>query len=126
MLEVVIGLGIISFIYAYIYSQIPKENAWYKFLFLSLTFFSIIFLIWNLSNLNTTTEIKTYSSSGEFLGVEVQTSSLPNPIKETLLTYMDVTITVTIFVLAITLVLFIYQTFKGLIEKKKEKLDFGE
>jgi len=120
-LEVVVGLSFIAFIYAYIYGKTPKENFWFRLFFLSACLFTVSFLCWVLYNTSEITIVKKYDANENFVGTEILNTTLSDSIKSGLLTYMEITIWIPIIVLAVSMVIFIWNIFSGILEKKKQK-----
>ena len=117
MLELIIGLAAISFIYAYLYSKTPENNQAFKLLFLALSLFSIVLLVWLMYNVPTEKVVYKYDSSGNFTGKEVMKISLDEGVKNTLLTYLEVSMYVPIIVIALVIIFWIWNAFGSLLRR---------
>jgi hypothetical protein len=124
-LEWIVGLGFISFVYAYLYSQSPKDNPPMKFFYLGLCLFTIVelsFIMYYSSSTVTPMTIQTQDlGNNQTLITPMQN----NTSQSTFLTYFSVTQYVPIFQIFITIVLFLYNLLSGFLAKKKKAMEQG-
>ncbi|MEM5867547.1 MAG: hypothetical protein QXG39_06475 [Candidatus Aenigmatarchaeota archaeon] len=123
MLEVIIALLGLTFLWAYLYSKAPESTTAsgfaFRLLFLGMTLWTAYLLTWNVFNINTTTEIYKYDQYGNYTGKEIHNSSLTEPIKQTILGYLDVLTWVSYTVIALVMIFFIYNSIAGFWKKEK-------
>ncbi|MEM5867948.1 MAG: hypothetical protein QXG39_08530 [Candidatus Aenigmatarchaeota archaeon] len=123
MLEVIIALLGLTFLWAYLYSKAPESTTAsgfaFRLLFLGMTLWTAYLLTWSVFQANTTIEIYEYDQYGNYTGKEVYNSTLAQPIKQTILGYLDVLSWVSYTVTALIIIFFIYNSIVGFFEKRK-------
>ncbi|MEM5854211.1 MAG: hypothetical protein QW228_07640 [Candidatus Aenigmatarchaeota archaeon] len=123
MLEVIIALLGLTFLWAYLYSKAPESTTAsgfaFRLLFLGMTLWTAYLLTWSVFQANTTIEIYEYDQYGNYTGKEVYNSTLTQPIKQTILGYLDVLSWVSYTVTALIIIFFIYNSIVGFFEKRK-------
>lgn len=115
MLEVIIGLLGLTFLWAYLYSKAPESTTAsgfaFRLLFLGMTLWTAYLLVWTIFNTNTMIEVKIYDVNDVYLGKEIHYSTLPDPIKQNIIAYLDVLTWVSYAIIALIMVFFIYNAF---------------
>ena len=116
-LEIIVGMGFISFIYAFLYNVTPKETFWLRFLYLGLCLFSIVLLTWTMvtaPSLSTSVEILDLGNN-----VTRVTPIVNSSLTETYTTYLDVTQYVPLIVITTSLIIFLYNIFMEFSRRRK-------
>jgi len=108
MLEWVIGLGIIAFIYSYLYAKTPEKNIPLRIFFLMLSLWTITLLSYTVFKSPVTIITYKYDSSGNFTGKEVINYTIPEGLRDSLSTYIEVSVWVPIVVFVIVLLAFLW------------------
>ena len=124
-IEWIVGLGFTAFIYAYLYSQSPKDNPPMKFFYLALCLFTIVelsfIMYWDSSqNIPISIQIEDLGNNQTLI-----TPSQNNTASPTFLTNFQITQVVPVLQLAITLVLFLYNLFSNFMDKRKKERESG-
>lgn len=115
MLEVIIALVGITLIYAYLYSKSDEKNIFFRILFLAMTLWSVYLLVWlGYHGSDTVTEVKRYNETGDLVATETWNNTLSEGVKGTILTYLDVTLYVPFIVIAIIMIVFIWNSFANI------------
>ena len=123
MLEIIVALGIIAFIYAYLYSKSPDPRTasgfTFRLLFLSMCLWTVYLLVWVGYNANTMTTVTKYDNFGNITGTEVWNTTLSQPVRKTMLAYLGVSTWIPYVVIALILVFLIYNTFVSVLNKRE-------
>jgi tellurite resistance protein TehA-like permease len=114
-MEEIIALLGLTFLWAYLYSKAPESSTVsgfaFRLLFLGMCLWTAHLLVWTLFSTNTTIQVYKYDSLGNFIGSEIHNSTLANPIKQSVLGYLDVLTWVTYGIMALIIIFFIYNSF---------------
>lgn len=122
VLEVVVGLAGIAFIYAYLYANSPKENTWFKILFLFLSLFTIIILTWSIVYGQSVTYNYFYDAGTATLFLNgTENTTISDNMQPLLSTYFTGNMWVVITLLFIIVILFLVSLFSEFTKKKQEK-----
>lgn len=123
MIEVILTLLGLSFLFAYLYSKSPESSTVsgfaFRLLFLGMCLWTSYLLVWTTFNTNTTIRIDKYDAYGNLTGYEIHTTALSEPIKNTLVGYLDVMTWIPYVVLALIMVFFIYNSFISILRKRE-------
>jgi hypothetical protein len=123
MIEVIIALLGLTFLWAYLYSKSPESTTVsgfaFRLLFLGMTLWTAHLLVWNVFTLNTTVEVYKYDQYGNLTGKEIHISSLPDPVKQNILNYLGVLNWVTYTIIALIMVFFIYNAIVSVLRRKE-------
>jgi len=123
MIEVIITLLGLTFLWAYLYSKAPESTTVsgfaFRLLFLGMTLWTAYLLVWSVYSLNSTTEVYKYDQYGNFTGKEIHISALSEPIKQNILNYLDILTWVTYTIIALIMVFFIYNSITSIIRKRE-------
>lgn len=124
MLEVILALAGLTFLWAYLYSKSPKSTKSsgfaFRLIFLSMTLWTSYLLIWNVATINTSIEVFKFNETGNFVGKEIHNSTLSEPVKQSVIAYLDVLTWVTYAIIALIVIFFIYNAFTDILAKRKE------
>jgi len=123
MIEVIIALLGLTFLWAYLYSKSPESSTVsgfaFRLLFLGMTLWTAHLLVWNVFSINSTTEVYKYDQYGNFTGKEIHNSTLAQPIKQAVLGYLDVLTWVTYVIIALIMIFFIYNSISSIMRKRE-------
>lgn len=117
----VMGLLGTSFIFAYIYRHINEDRQWLKFLFLSMSFLSLLVLIWTMFTAEQTQTIQNYDDMGTFIGNQTLHAELDSPIKNVLIKWWYIIFWVLIIFLLGALGFQALQSYKLVVNKKHKQ-----
>lgn len=118
LLEIMVGLGFIAFIFLAIALAIPKseenndETFWYgpiKLFFFVLTLLVGVFMSFIMFTSTQITELKVYDNASNLMGSHVKNESLSGPIQENLGVFFTVNMWVVILIFLLVLALVVYK-----------------
>jgi hypothetical protein len=120
-MEEIIALLGLTFLWAYLYSKAPESSTVsgfaFRLLFLGMCLWTAHLLVWNVFSINSTIEVYKYDQYGNFVGSEIHNSTLSEPVKQTILGYLDVLTWVTYSIMALIIIFFIYNSFSSLMRR---------
>lgn len=115
MIETIVALATIAFLYAYLYSKSPESNTAsgfaFRILFLSMSLWTVWLLVWITYNSGNVTEVLKYDANGTYVGKEIWNTTLPTNIRDTLTTYLEITGWVPYITIAMIILFLLYNTF---------------
>lgn len=122
MIELVIGLLGLTFLWAYLYSKAPESTTSsglvLRLLFLGMCFWTAYVLIWVLINQNVgVMEVNVYDENGTFLGKEIHNITISESVKNVITNYIGVYSYVIYIVFGIILIFLLYNSIISLLKR---------
>jgi uncharacterized membrane protein len=126
MLEIIIALIAMAFIFAYLYKATPDESPYFKLLYITLCLFSLFSVTWVSFKPEAVTTTKyLYNATGGLTGTEVVNQTLSDGMTSFMQTQSYVIMVVAVAVFTILVIMFLWNLFADLSKKKKEDNERG-
>ena len=120
MIEVIVGLGIVALIFAFLYSQQAKEALWSRILFLSMALLTVPIIGWVMMQATVTKTISTYDVTDTLTQTQILTTSLESGPRGVLSVYVEASLYVFYIVIIITLMMLVWNVVAEVLEARKQ------